>query len=159
MREIVPALSSSDCVLAVFSASAQLLRSRSGGPASGLRGERWSPPRPQADGTVSAADVVNWGLTVCLWASCNAQQRGTGPRLGPAWRSPDNHPSPNSSCTAHSGAELGPAALPWASPGWCRVVLCREDVIHAICKPGLLSVLHSRQKRSAHLPYTRGKCS
>lgn len=102
----VPALGGSDCVLAVFSVSAQLLRSMSGALQLVWDG-RDDPPR--ASGRWYGLWGRCWqpGLTVCLLASCNAQQRSVRPRLGPVWRSPDNHPSPNSSCTAHNAAELG----------------------------------------------------
>lgn len=57
------------------------------------------------------------GLTVCLWASCNALRHTERPRFGPVWRSPDNRASPDSSCTAQNTPQSWccsfATGLPW----------------------------------------------
>lgn len=68
-----------------------------------------TPPCPagsRADGTVSGADVDNQASQSVFWPA--AVHSSTYPHrgFGPEWDSPDNHPSPNSSCTTHNAAGL-----------------------------------------------------
>lgn len=112
-----PALSSSDCVVAVFSVSAGLLGVHVWGSAAGLRQERCSPQglRQMVQSLEQMLTARAHSLSL---ARCKAQRHTAKPRFGPLWRSPDNDTSPDSSCTPQNT----PTALPPASPGCCRVV-------------------------------------
>lgn len=82
------------------------------------------PAGPWADGTVSGADVDNQGSQSVSWPVHSSAVPHWG--FGPEWDSPDNPPSPKSSCTTHNAAGLALQLGPWASQGPWSVVLCRE---------------------------------
>ena len=82
-------------------------------------------------------------------ASCNAQRHTARPRFGPVWRSPDNHPSPDSSCTGQKhtvlwlqlchGPPLGDVVL-----GCARDMSLTHTRTHAHCKIELFSAFFTR---------------
>lgn len=96
-----------------------------------VRQERCSPPQtshphrptppcpagPRADGTASGADVDNQASQSVFWPA--AVHSSTYPHrgFGPEWDSPDNHPSPNSSCTTHNAAGLALQLGRWIPRG------------------------------------------
>lgn len=90
------------------------------------------PAGPRADGTVSGADVDNQGSQSVSRPvhSSTVPHRG----FGPEWDSPDNHPSPTSSCTTQGASGLALQLGHGIPRGDAVVVLCREDVSHTACR-------------------------
>lgn len=90
------------------------------------------PAGPRADGTVSGADVDNQGSQ----SVSRPVHSSTVPHwgFGPEWDSPDNHPSPTSSCTTQGASGLAVQLGHGIPGGDAVVVLCREDVSHTACR-------------------------